>query len=221
MINDSIPLNWVGDSDGSVPERRDAAANRARLLEVAEKLFAESGVAAVNMADIAQEAGVGKGTLYRNFGNKGELCLALMDSQLREFQDLQLETMRAQAIAGVPYVEQLAGFLEALVRFSRIHLPLLYEVQQGGNVLGPRETQRPHFWQYMTVRGLLRNASQAGELSLEIDSPCIAEALLAPLAPHTFRFQSEVLGFDDARIAAGMRLILNGLKCLRDVSARA
>lgn len=213
-MSDPIPLYQPGESNGNVPERRDAAANRARILNVAEELFAKHGVPAVNMADIAEAAGVGKGTLYRNFSNKGDLCLTLLDTQMREFQDRRLEEMRRQAEDGVSYLQQLAHFLEALVRFSDSHLPLLCEVQQVSEALDERETQRPHFWQYMTVHGLLRNAVQAGELPDELDIAYVAEALLAPLAPHTFRFQREALGFDLHRISAGTRTILDGLSLL-------
>lgn len=218
-MDNGIQLIEMGQPEPGAPERRDAAENRRRILQVAEALFAEQGVPNVNMADIAQEAGVGKGTLYRNFSNKGELCLALMDTQLKEFQDTQLAWMREQAGAGLPYMEQLAHFLQELVRFSIVHMPLLYEVQQAGGMLGLRDTVRPHFWQYVTVRGLLRNAMQVGELPPQFDADYMAEALLAPLAPHTFLFQRNVLGFDQARMASGLRLILDGLSALAVVPA--
>lgn len=213
-MSNPIPLFQPGESNGNVPERRDAAANRARILQVAEELFAEHGVPAVNMADIAQAAGVGKGTLYRNFANKGDLCLTLLDTQLREFQDMRLDEMRRQAQSGQPFLQQLGHFLEALVTFSDTHLPLLCEVPQVSEALDEREAQRPHFWQYMTVHGLLRKAVQVGELPEDLDTAFVAEALLAPLAPHTFRFQRDVLGFDLPRIVAGLRSILNGLALL-------
>lgn len=213
-MSDPIPLYQSGEVNGNAPERRDAAANRARILQVAEELFEQYGVRQVNMADIAEEAGVGKGTLYRNFSNKGDLCLTLLDTQMREFQDARLKDMRRQSEEGVPFLQQLGHFLEALVIFSDSHLPLLVEVQQVSEALDERETQRPHFWQYMTVHGLLRKAVQAGELPDDLDSAYVAEALLAPLAPHTFRFQREVLGFGLPRIARGLRSILDGLALL-------
>jgi len=206
-----IDLTQALRAQNGGPERRDAAANRARILEVAEALFAERGVEAVNMAEIAEEAGVGKGTLYRNFANKGELCLTLLDSQLREFQNEQLARMRQQSEEGIPFLDQLGGFLEALVVFTDLHMPLLFVVQQDTPALDEREAQRPRFWQYQTAYGLLRSAARAGELPKDFDSAYMAEALLAPLAPQTFRFQLDVLGFDVARIAAGLNLILRGL----------
>ncbi|MFD0890242.1 helix-turn-helix domain-containing protein, partial [Streptosporangium algeriense] len=43
-------------------ERADAARNRARILEAAERLFAAKGAPNVTMEDIARAAGVGRGT---------------------------------------------------------------------------------------------------------------------------------------------------------------
>ena len=193
-------------------ERRDAAANRARILETAEKLFARDGVAAVNMADIAQAADVGKGTLYRRFANKGELCLALLDSQMMEFQNNMLARMQHMAAEGVPRLEQLEQFLDALVYFTDIHIPLLSEVEREGllqDVGG--SLQFPHFWQHMTVSGLLKAAAANGELVPELDTDYLADAILSPLKADIFRFQRVVRGFSLERISAGLRLLVAGL----------
>ncbi len=192
-------------------ERRDAAANRALILETAEQLFGERGVDNVNMAEIAQAAGVGKGTLYRRFANKGELCLTLLDSQLRAFQDEQLATFRELTVEGVPYLQQLTHFLRALARFTERHMPLLVAVQQHGQNVTNEMLERPHSWQYITVYGLLREAARAGEIPPETDTPVIAEALLAPLGAFTYRFQRERLGFTPERIGDGLSLLVQGL----------
>jgi Bacterial regulatory proteins, tetR family len=51
-------------------ERADAARNRLRILDAAARLFAELGVDAVSLDAVAAEAGVGKGTVFRRFGDK-------------------------------------------------------------------------------------------------------------------------------------------------------
>ncbi|MFW6062853.1 MAG: TetR/AcrR family transcriptional regulator [Chloroflexota bacterium] len=214
-MDKNIPLpDAFSASESGRAERRDAAANRARILETAERLFADRGVSQVSMADVAQAAQVGKGTLYRNFANKGELCLSLMDAQLQAFQDEQLSQMRTMSLEQVSYLQQLGHFLQALVSFTERHMPLLYAAQKHSDALDEGEMQRPHFWQHMTVHGLLRQAVAAGELPDDLDVPYTTEALLAPLSPQTFRFQREALEFDLERIASGLRQLLAGLGCL-------
>jgi len=207
-----IPIGNMSETGAEErQERRDAAANRELLLATAELLFSARGVANVNMADIAQAAGVGKGTLYRRFANKGELCLALMDVQLSDFQEAMLLRMRQMAGDGESNMAQLDMFLDALVHFTAVHQPLLCEVQREGLFLLSPALSLPHFWQYMTVSGLLQAAATAGEISLNLDIAYIADALLAPLKADLFRFQREVRQFSLERISAGLRSLAAAL----------
>ncbi len=209
----SIPLGSISESGSEERhERRDAAANRELLLQTAEVLFAQHGVENVSMADIAQAAGVGKGTLYRRFANKGELCLALMDAQLSDFQEAMLARMRQMVVDGESSMAQLDMFLDALVHFTAVHQPLLCEVQREGLFGNSTHLSLPHFWQHMTVSGLLQTAVLRQEISAELDIAYIADALLAPLKVDLFRFQREVRGFSVERISAGLRSLAASLK---------
>lgn len=75
--------NLTAEQDGGAVEgpskrrRADARENRERILSAAIKVLASLGVDA-QMSDIAQEAGVGVATLYRNFPNKEDLVKALV-----------------------------------------------------------------------------------------------------------------------------------------------
>jgi AcrR family transcriptional regulator len=95
-----------------VRERADAARNRLRVLEAAERLFAERGVAGVTMDDVAAAAGVGKGTLYRRFTDKGGLAVALLDERERELQSAMLSGPPPLG-PGAPPVERLEAFVAA------------------------------------------------------------------------------------------------------------
>ncbi|MCB8984558.1 MAG: TetR/AcrR family transcriptional regulator [Ardenticatenaceae bacterium] len=206
----NIPLETV--EEGPKAERRDAAANRQLILKTAEALFAVQGVAHVNMADIALAAGVGKGTLYRRFASKAELCLGLMDEQMVNFQNQMLAEFRRMTNGGVPFMTQLEFFLDALVRFTEVHAPLLCEVQRAGLIQEPNQAQLPHFWQYMTVNGLLQTAVSAGELPQGLDIAYLADAILAPVKADIFQFQRQVRGFSVDRISEGLRVLVSGLR---------
>jgi AcrR family transcriptional regulator len=63
--------------------RADARRNRQRLLEAAQALFRERGLD-VGVAEIAEAAGVGRGTLFRNFASKEDLIEAIVAERMYE-----------------------------------------------------------------------------------------------------------------------------------------
>jgi AcrR family transcriptional regulator len=65
------------------PLRADAERNRRRLLEAAEALFCERGLE-VGVGEIAQRAGVGRGTLFRNFPSKEHLIAAIVAERMHD-----------------------------------------------------------------------------------------------------------------------------------------
>jgi AcrR family transcriptional regulator len=70
-------------SPGPRPLRADAQRNRARLLDVAELVFATHGVAA-STEEIARQAGVGIGTVFRHFPTKEALLEAVFRRRLQQ-----------------------------------------------------------------------------------------------------------------------------------------
>lgn len=84
-----------------------------RILESASKLFAEKRFDEVLMEEVAQEAGVGKGTLYRYFCTKEDLYFAVIFAGIAQLKD-QLHA--AAATVEDPLV-QLEKALRAIVTF--------------------------------------------------------------------------------------------------------
>ena len=74
--------------------RSDALRNRRRLFTAAREAFAQFGLDA-SIAQIAESAGVGKGTVFRHFANKDELIGAVMLHQLDELADLAADLIAA------------------------------------------------------------------------------------------------------------------------------
>src|SRR5689334_22888175 len=94
----------------SEPERRpaarkDAQRNRQRIVEAASRAFA-SGTEIVKIEAIAREAGVGVGTLYRNFPSREALVEEVYRSELA-----RLCAMAPRLAADLPPAEALREFL--------------------------------------------------------------------------------------------------------------
>jgi AcrR family transcriptional regulator len=71
--------------------RADARRNRARLLEIAQQVFATEGLA-VPIDEIARRAGVGIGTVYRHFPTKEALFEAIVLDRIQRLTDLAAST---------------------------------------------------------------------------------------------------------------------------------
>lgn len=105
-------------------ERADASRNRAAVLEAAARLFAEHGVEAVSMDQVAAAAGVGKGTLFRRFGDKSGLAVALLDARERVLQEAILHGPPPLG-PGAPSAARLAAFVGAYLDYLLEHLALV------------------------------------------------------------------------------------------------
>ncbi len=70
----------------SEPVRADARRNRATVLDVAQRIFATEGIA-VPIAEIARRAGVGVGTVYRQFPTKEALFAAIVQDKIDRLAD--------------------------------------------------------------------------------------------------------------------------------------
>lgn len=75
----------MGEARDDSTMRRDAARNRARLLEAARDTFNERGIEAP-LDEVARRAGVGIGTLYRRFPNRDALVEALFEEKWIDYR---------------------------------------------------------------------------------------------------------------------------------------
>lgn len=194
-------------------ERRDAAEHRRQVLDAARRLFDARGVDAVSMDEIAREAGVGKGTLYRRYAHKGALCEALLDESTRRLQAEVLARVGRGAADG-PALAQLDFLLVRLVAHDEEHGALLGAVRDAacGERRGALYGRAPYDWQRLTALALLRRAVAAGECP-PLDAEYLADAILAPLDIDLYLFQRQRRGLTPERIVAGLRrLVLDGVR---------
>lgn len=92
--------------------RSDARENRARILAAAREAFAEDGATSLNQ--VAQRAGVGAGTLYRNFPTREALVLAVYQDEVEH-----LTATVPALLAELPPIEALRRWTTDLVAAMR------------------------------------------------------------------------------------------------------
>jgi AcrR family transcriptional regulator len=188
--------------DADPCERADAARNRRRILAAAAKLIEERGVEHVSMDAIAAQAGVGKGTLFRRFGDRSGLVMALLDERTREFQD-GLIRGEPPLGPGADPVERVCAFGRGMLALLEAHGEMLLAASLGARWVrgeaGVYALYRTH------LAMLMREAAP------ELDDEYLAEALLAPLTPETFLYLRKGRELPLERIEAGYEQLVRRL----------
>jgi AcrR family transcriptional regulator len=159
------------------PERADAARNRRRILAAAEKLFAERGVACTSMDAIAAEAGVGKGTLFRRFGDRASLALAILDESTKALQDALLHGEPPLG-PGAPPCARLRAFGDAMLDHLEANTDILFDAEQAAGGGFTRSGPYPVYW--LHIRHLVEEARPSCDVDYATD------VLLGALAPQVF-----------------------------------
>jgi AcrR family transcriptional regulator len=155
-------------------QRIDAVRNREAILEAAARLLRDRGADAITMDCLANEAGVGKGTLFRRFGDRAGIFHALLDESERRLQEGFIRGP-APLGPGAPPAERLIAFGEALLELTAERGDLLLASLPPGPGVRYRS---PVYAAYLAhVRGLLEDAA------IE-PSGYLADALLAALDPE-------------------------------------
>jgi AcrR family transcriptional regulator len=174
------------------PERADAARNREKVLAAAERLFAERGADCVSMDAVAIEAGVGKGTVFRRFGDRAGLAQAILGERERRFQE---EFIRGPAPLGpgAPPEERLIAFGARLLEHYGQFGELIAMAEEGQ----ARYRSGPFVFYRMHVAMLVREADP------DCDAEYLADAMLAALSAKHLQYLRRVREVPDEQIAAG------------------
>ncbi|MDQ8701491.1 helix-turn-helix domain-containing protein [Streptomyces sp. LHD-70] len=156
-------------------------ATRAKLYEAAVTLIAEKGFSATTVDEIAERAGVAKGTVYYNFASKAELFeellrhgVGLLTASLRE----AAERTAAEGGSKVDALDRMirAGlvFIDTYPAFTQLYVAELWRTNRAWQSTLMVVRQQA----VAVVENVLREGVEAGELSSEIDIPLTAAALV-------------------------------------------
>jgi AcrR family transcriptional regulator len=100
-------------------ERADAVRNRRHLLATAREMLERQGADTLTMDALAEQAGLGKGTVFRRFGTRAGIFQALLDDDERAFQE--------QVLAGPPPLGPGAPPIDRLIAYGRARAAFLIE----------------------------------------------------------------------------------------------
>lgn len=186
-------------------DKRDAEYRR-RILDAARRLMDQHGTEAVNMYQIAQEAGIGQGTLYRRFEHTGEIYSELLRTNLERFVG-KLEADFADSSGNSqPAIDRLEACVARLVDYIDENSDFLYAINcMYASKKDAMPFMRPSM---MRLRGLLNDllqqavpASRQPDFDAQLYTQCIIMAVL----PESYLFARRNLGYDKDRFGAGIR----------------
>ncbi|MFI0741246.1 TetR/AcrR family transcriptional regulator [Streptomyces sp. NPDC021100] len=166
---------------------------RRRLFEAAVTLIAEQGFSSTTVDEIAERAGVAKGTVYYNFASKTVLFeellrdgIELLTVSLRQAADDtaargggRVDALDAMVRAGLDFIARYPALMQLYVaelwRTNRAWQSTLMQVRQKAIAV---------------IEGVLAEAVAEGELSPEIDVPLTASALFGMVLVAALDWQS-------------------------------
>ncbi|QEC50629.1 TetR/AcrR family transcriptional regulator [Baekduia soli] len=180
---------------GGEHERADARRNRERILCAAARLIEAHGVDGVSMDEVAAEAGVGKGTLYRRFGDRGSLLRALIDEPERAFQEALIRGAPPLGPGADP-VERLHAFGGGMIGLLESHARFIRQAESLGGV---KRYTHPVYQGYRAHVAMLLGQILGPGPQTEYLTDC----LLAPLGAEPFLYQRDVRGMTLDEMRAG------------------
>lgn len=167
------------------PKIVDREERRRALAVAATEVFAEKGYAGARIVDVAERAGVGKGTVYEYFRSKEELFFAVFELMCHE------EHARLGAVMGqdAPAVERLGSLVRSLVADAVGQVELYgvtFELWSGCSHEVYGERLRTAFADlYRDFRGhlaeLIREGQAAGEIRAGLDPQGLAAAVVGAI----------------------------------------
>jgi AcrR family transcriptional regulator len=142
-------------------KRSDAQRNRQSILQAAFEVFSELGVDA-QMVDVARAAGLGIGTVYRNFQSKEELVNALLNDRLRGAAHVATKAAE-EPDAWSALIELMNGITVRQLE-NRVLSQFL-----GGRIAGSPELQQQRDHVYGILDGIAARAKRAGDLREDVN----------------------------------------------------
>lgn len=160
-------------------ERSDARLNRERILSAAAEIIAEKGVGA-EVKEIAERAGVGIGTIYRNFPTKDDLVIAIVSDLLDEAETAMevagADGEPAEAIAA--YIRAVFGLMPRFTPFVMAMLSGSVTQEMKGRLIGLMLDEK--------LRNIIQRGVDGGSFRRDLDIDVAAAFVANTFHPMVF-----------------------------------
>ncbi|WP_416140059.1 TetR family transcriptional regulator [Halomonas sp. HK25] len=166
--------------------KAEAAATREALLDAAEEVFLEKGVARTSLEQIARHAGMTRGAVYWHFRNKCDLFQAMLNRVRMPFQELveeigdpslaerPLEAIRLACLSGFERLER--------PRYRRVHAILIHHCEVFGDI-DPLAMQNEMAEESCgALRDYLQSATRLGQIREDLPPELAAKLLQSMLS---------------------------------------
>jgi AcrR family transcriptional regulator len=163
-------MKWCSKAAGRKP-RTDAQRNRERILEVAKEAFTRAGANA-SLDDIAKEAGVGPGTLYRHFPTRDALIQEVYRTEVGKLAAAERKFAEA-----MPPVEALRAWMLLFVDYiaaKQIIAPALNTLAGGPSKL----YEGSHDQIQGAINALVKRAIKSGDVRKDLEPFDLLRALI-------------------------------------------
>ncbi len=181
---------------------------RHEIFGASVKLFLKNGFQETSMREIAEEAGIGKSTLYDYFQTKDDILIWGVED---EFLDLTASAKEAAALP-LPAIERLRramrNHVEILAAGKEFYLKLSFEVQRLNLQAQKRIQARRHAYQDL-IRQLIEEGIQEGSFR-KVDSLFVARMLIVAVTPTIFT--SRPTGTPQQMLSTALDVFLNGIQ---------
>ncbi|WP_068697992.1 TetR/AcrR family transcriptional regulator [Paenibacillus yonginensis] len=183
-----------------MPNNKERDEVSLKIQETAQTLFKELGVEEVSMHRIAQETGIGQGTLYRRYSSKSKLCFSLMENKFnRMIGEIETYLLENQDL---PVVVRLSTIMKKLIMNLDDDLQSLKALFNSSRL----EEAKANLYElppFIFIRGkvheLLEEAEQKQELA-SVDLMFTSSLIAASLKPELI-FYLHDLGYTSKQIA--------------------
>jgi AcrR family transcriptional regulator len=178
--------------------RRDAQARREALMSAAEACFHEHGYN-VPLEMVAERAGVGRGTLYRNFADREALALAIFEREI--------DRLEAAIDVDQPIDRTIAMMVRQGTRASALFMRIAAEIRHDADRLTLFRGLGRRLEDVLTPA--VTQAHRRGDLAADVSA---ADLMLAMKMTGGLIYPSMTAAEQDAQIAAGLGLLVRGLR---------